>query len=203
MPIKPIDCSKYVIYKIVCLDFEVDYLYVGSTTNFTRRKQQHKNNCNNEKSAKFNFKLYTTIRANSGWDNWRMIKIKDFPCEHKWEAVKEEDRLMLELNANLNSQRASRSQKEWRSDNKEQLVEKRKKYYANNKENIAKQKKKYDADNKNKISEYKKQYRAVNKEKFAEKINCDCGCIITKGAEYNHKKSPKHKQLMEQLDLQN
>lgn len=218
MPIKPIDCSKYVIYKIVCLDLEVDYLYVGSTTNFTRRKQQHKNDCNNPKKHNYDTKIYKIIRANGGWENWKMIKIKDFPCDSKWEAIGEEDRIMLELNANLNSHRASRSQKEYRSDNKEQiaknlkhyyvdnkekLLENQKQYYTNNKETISEYKKQYYSNNKEQIAEYKKQYYTNNKEKFAEKINCECGCVILKYGEKRHKKSPKHLQLMKQLELQN
>ena len=188
MPRKPTDCSKYVIYKIVCLNADVDYIYVGSTTDFIRRKCSHKSNCNNQKRNSFNYKLYQTIRSNGGWENWKMIKIKDFPCEYKWEATKEEDRIMLELNANLNSNRASRSKQEWHNDNKEKMVEYHKTYYI---------------DNKEKMDKCHKNFYTNNKETLAEKINCECGCIVRRDGHSYHKKTPKHKQLMEQLELQN
>ena len=50
MPIKAVDYSKTVIYKIVCNDLEVKDIYVGSTSNFRNRKNKHKIKCNNEKT---------------------------------------------------------------------------------------------------------------------------------------------------------
>jgi hypothetical protein len=38
MPKTIIDYSKCVMYKIVCNDLEITDIYVGHTTNFTRRK---------------------------------------------------------------------------------------------------------------------------------------------------------------------
>jgi hypothetical protein len=43
MPKENIDYSKTIIYKIVCKDVNIKDCYVGSTTNFTNRKGQHKN----------------------------------------------------------------------------------------------------------------------------------------------------------------
>ena len=37
MPRQNVDYSKTVIYKIVCNDENVDYLYIGSTTDITKR----------------------------------------------------------------------------------------------------------------------------------------------------------------------
>ena len=65
--------SKYIIYKIYCDD--CDFIYVGSTKNFTRRKQQHKINCN--QTDKSNMKLYKTINEYGGWNNWKMICIEE------------------------------------------------------------------------------------------------------------------------------
>jgi hypothetical protein len=38
MPKTTIDYSKTVIYKIVCNDLDVKDIYIGSTTEFTKRK---------------------------------------------------------------------------------------------------------------------------------------------------------------------
>ena len=104
------DYTKTIIYKLINYDYP-DLVYVGSTTNFTKRKQNHKCNCHNEKRKKHNLKVYTNIRENDGWENWNMIKICDYPCENRREAELEEDRYMMELKASMNSHRASRTKK--------------------------------------------------------------------------------------------
>ena len=68
------DFSKTVIYKIINYDFP-DLIYVGSTTNFIKRKYTHKRD-----TKKSNNKLYVNIRINGGWESWAMIKICDYPC---------------------------------------------------------------------------------------------------------------------------
>ena len=136
MPKTPIDYSKAVIYSIVCKTDET-LLYVGSTTEFTKRKSAHKTDCINENSGKHNCPVYVMIRANGGWDNFNMTPVKEFPCNNKIQLVIEEERLRQEMNANLNTLRAYRSlevhkkeMKEWneqyRKDNAEQLLENKK-----------------------------------------------------------------------------
>ena len=49
MPRKIINYTNTIIYKIVCNDLNITDLYVGSTTDFTNRKYNHKSSCNNEK----------------------------------------------------------------------------------------------------------------------------------------------------------
>ena len=66
MPRLSIDYQKTVIYKIVCNDLTVTYIYVGMTTDFTNRKYNHKSDCNNITDKHYNFKIYDIIRANGG-----------------------------------------------------------------------------------------------------------------------------------------
>ena len=40
MPKKNIDYSKTIIYKIVCNDLNIIDVYVGQTTNFTKKKKK-------------------------------------------------------------------------------------------------------------------------------------------------------------------
>ena len=96
MPKTNIDYSKTIIYKLINYDYP-ELVYVGSTTNFTKRKQQHKSHCYNESGNAYDLKIYKTIRANDGWENWNMIKICDYPCNDSHEAQLEEDRNMIEL----------------------------------------------------------------------------------------------------------
>jgi len=42
MPRKIINYTNTIIYKIVCNDLNITDLYVGSTTDFTNRKYNHK-----------------------------------------------------------------------------------------------------------------------------------------------------------------
>jgi hypothetical protein len=174
MPKTIIDYSKTIIYKLVNYDCP-DLVYVGSTTNFTKRKQQHKSHCVNISSPKYSRKLYVSIRASGGWETWNMIKICDYPCNNKREAETEEDRYMIELKANLNMQRASRTKKQYREENKEKINDKKKQYYEDNKDKVKEHCKEYRENNKEKIKQFyednkdkKKQYYEDNKELIKE-----------------------------------
>lgn len=100
MPKCDIDYTNTVIYKICCKNKEISDIYVGHTTNFTKRKYQHKLSCINNKS---NSKIYKTIQENGGWDNWEMLEIATYNCKNSIEArIKEQEHYEL-LNATLNS----------------------------------------------------------------------------------------------------
>ena len=99
MPRTATDYSKLVVYKIQHIN-NPELLYVGSTTEFTKRKYNHKNYCGNDNGKKYNYKLYQMIRENGNWDMFNMIVVKEFPCENKRQAEAEEDRLIREMKAN-------------------------------------------------------------------------------------------------------
>ena len=103
MPKVNVDYSKTIIYKLVCNDLNITECYVGSTTNFTKRKNMHKSICNNPRDKKHNRKNYCFIRNNGGWSNWQMIEIEKHPCNDKNEATKRERYYYESLNASLNS----------------------------------------------------------------------------------------------------
>jgi hypothetical protein len=212
------DYAKTIIYKLINYDYP-ELVYVGSTTNFTKRKQYHKDSCLNEKGKKYNLKVYVSIRENDGWENWNMIKICDYPCENRREAELEEDKYMTELKANMNMIRASRTKQQYYKDNKEKIQENMKEYRDNNKEKIQENMKEYRDNNKEKIQEYmkeyNKEYRDNNKERInqenkeyyeknktkilknmKELVNCECGCEVTKSNLKRHQTSKKHIDLM-------
>ena len=83
MPKKITDYKKTKIYKLVCKDINIIKIYVGHSTNWVQRKSNHKTNCNNSKSKKYNFFVYQFIRENGGWDNFDMILIEEYECENK------------------------------------------------------------------------------------------------------------------------
>ena len=100
MPKCLIDYSNTIIYKIFCKDITVKDTYVGHTTNFTKRKYQHKLGSNNITN---NLKIYKVIRDNGGWDNWDMIEIAKYNCKDATEARIKEQEHYESLNTSLNS----------------------------------------------------------------------------------------------------
>jgi hypothetical protein len=165
-----VDYSKTIIYKVI--DNECpELVYVGSTTNFTKRQKEHKSAAMNPKNVGYNRKLYISIRENGGWEKWEMIKLCDYPCKDKREAEQEEDRNMMEIKANLNMRRSfitSDIKKEymklWREEIKDKLKEQTKQYRLENKEKILINAQIYREENEEKI----RQYRYDNKEKQKE-----------------------------------
>lgn len=98
MPKKKIDYSNTIIYKIFCRDPSIKELYIGHTTNFVNRKYAHKISCKN-----CNSKLYTFIRENGGWDNWKILIIDDVECNNFEEARKVEQNYIDKYNSDLNT----------------------------------------------------------------------------------------------------
>jgi hypothetical protein len=188
------------IYKICCKDTTIKDIYVGSTTNFSRRKYNHKMSCNKEGNKAYNYHVYQFIRQNGGFKNWDMVEICKFSCENKRELCKEERRHLELFGATLNKVIPTRTKKEYYEDNKEQKLEYSKEYYEENKEIIAEKMKQYHIDNKEKILKKKKQYREDNKEKLLKKIQCECGSVHNKLSKAIHLKTNKHlKYINEQI----
>ena len=180
MPRQEIDYSKTVIYKIVCNDVAITDLYVGSTTNFTRRKSGHRERC----KKMTNLKIYKTINDNGNWENWTMVQIEAYPCENGNEARARERYWYEQLNATLNKICPFRDdKKEYYEENKESILSKNKEYYDTNKEKIIEVNKKYYNENKEKcanrdknryitkkdyILDQKAEYYKANKEKIVK-----------------------------------
>lgn len=191
MPLTKIDYSKTIIYKIVSNDLNITDVYVGSTTDFTRRKNQHKSSCNNINDKHYNFKLYQFIRANGGWGNFTMIEIEKCNCSDGNEARTIERRWYEQLNAKLNTVHPgafANGEKEYKKNYYETTKEQRKNYYETNKEEI---------------KQYYKIYYKTNKEQMNEQRSeaylCQCGCTIQKQSKVRHQKTKIHNKLMEKL----
>ncbi len=221
MPKKPIDYQNTIIYKIQSID-NPELLYVGSTTDFTKRKYVHKSDCHNPNGNKYNYKLYQMIRDNGGWDMFNMVIVKEFPCENKRQVECEEDKLIREMKSTLNSQRAFVTPEDiveynnqYRIEHKEQKAEYDRHYRIEHREQIAE----YAQLNSERISEYQKQYRIEHKEQRAEqqkqyyeqnkkriternkeKVICECGCVSTKIHLMRHKRTKIHQDLMKSIE---
>lgn len=97
--------TQYFIYKLACDD--CDFIYVGSTRSIKDRKRQHK-----KKSETSETKVYQKIREYGGWENWRMVILEecDETIETRRQAEMREEVFRLQLQADLNSRRAYRSE---------------------------------------------------------------------------------------------
>ena len=93
----------YTFYKLIHICNEIDdFVYVGSTSNVKCRKQQHKSNCNNPNYPGYNFKLYQVIRANGGFENFKMAILGTRENITKKEALMVEEEYRKSERANLN-----------------------------------------------------------------------------------------------------
>ena len=151
MPKVAIDYNNTIIYKIEHIEKD-DLIYVGHTTNWDRRKYQHKKCCNNENNSKHNLKLYKMMRENGGWEMFVMVEVEKYPCLDRREADKRETEIMKELKSNMNMKNSYTS--------KEDKIEKRKAYNDNH---IEDRKLRYER-NKDKVKLNRKEYYEINKE---------------------------------------
>ena len=156
---------EYFIYKLYNPD--CDFIYVGSTRDITARKNKHKSDCNNVNCPAYNSKIYKTIREHDGWDEWFMVVLEVMPDVTKMTAEMQEDAYRVDLNATMNSIKATRGLmtkeeyiKQYKIDNKEYFQEYQNKYYQNNREQLLK--------------------------KAYQKHDCLCG------GKYTHQNKPKH-----------
>jgi hypothetical protein len=187
-------------------------LYIGSTTDFTSRKAQHKYNIKKYKELegntkeKQNFYKYM-YEKNLEFDNIRFECIK-YPCNDKFELTREEGRLQREHLPICNFELAGRTIKERHQDHKNNNTE----HYQKE----LKRKKEWKKNNPDKVKimdhnkyikfrdvklEQAKEYYENNKERLnnirKEIFECECGAKIQKGSKSNHLKSPIHKSFIE------
>lgn len=169
MPRTPIDYQNNLNYKIEHID-KPSLVYVGHTTNWNNRKNQHKGNCINPNRKEYNLKLYRMIRENGGWEMFRMIEVEKYPCNDKREAEKRETEVMRELQSNMNTYRSFVTDEE----KKEYSSEYMKGYWSG--------------------------YLEANRPKINETQQCECSCIVFRRNINRHQRTKKHIHLLEKIN---
>jgi hypothetical protein len=145
------DYSKIQIYRFVCNDLTIKDNYIGSTTNWIKRKQHHKERCNNLNNNKSHLYIYQIMRNNGGFSNWNMVLIEDYPCENRRQAEQREQYWKEFYQDNMGQNRAFRTEeqkiqqkrelvRDHHQVNKDILNEQARAYYQANKERILEQK---------------------------------------------------------------
>ena len=147
------DYSKCCVYKLCCKDPEIDQFYIGSTTNPTKRKCDHKKCCTKVNDKEYNTYKYQFIRDHGGWLNWDLAVIEEFSCNSKMEQHKIERQYIENLKPSLNKAIPANyqagdvySQTEYNNsyyiDDKDKIIKQNKQYYDNNRDHILKRQRK-------------------------------------------------------------
>ena len=116
----------YTFYKIHKNGYEN---YIGSTVDYHKRKTEHKSDCNNKKSPKYNFPVYKYIRDNGGYNTFNHTILDTKFC-NKIDAEIYEGELMKIHKSTLNKQRNFTD-----ADKKEYKKDYNKEYQKNEKKN--------------------------------------------------------------------
>jgi hypothetical protein len=161
-----VDYSKGLIYKLCCSDPEVTDIYIGSTTNFIQRKKGHKKSCNNENNPSYNCYVYQIIREHGGFENWDMIQIEEYKSNNKKELESRERYWIETLKSSLNKAIPTRNMKEYREDNRTEILLKHRQYNEKNRETILL--------------------------KAKQKYTCECGSTLRISTKARHERTHKH-----------
>ena len=180
------------IYKIVCYD--TDEIYIGSTVvSLEDRLNKHKKPTNDCCSKQI---------IDRG--NYYIELLETYPCNNEFELYRKEGEYQKSIEC-INIQIAGRTRAEWRQDNKEAIAKNKHEYYQNNKEAIAKHMNEYRQDNKEAIAKQKLEYYQDNKEAIlasnSKVVICECGIKSTRINLARHKRTKKHINLMNKLNL--
>ena len=165
------DYKQGKIYKIVCN--VTGKVYIGSTIEtLARRLTGHRATYKRFKGGKsHNCSSFQIIEQG----NYDIVLIENCPCESKDELHKQERHFIESLEC-VNKAIPTRTNKEWRNDNKETLKEKATQYRQDNIESIKEKANQYYQDNKIQIKQYyhdnqerTKQYFQDNKDTIRQK----------------------------------
>ena len=186
-----VNYNKSIVYKLCCKDPDITDIYIGSTTDFTKRKWSHKSKC---KLSDIN--VYKFIREHGNWNNWDMVQVEAYKAENKRDLESRErhwiETLKSSLNKNIPSQTRTEYLVKYNEINKETIAKYKTDWYQINKEQITKYSSEYRKNNKTLINEKSSIRYQKNKEKINEKVVCECGFEGSKTHLNRHKKSKKH-----------
>ena len=186
----PPDYSNTVIYRFYCIDPKIKDDYIGHSVNFHMRKIKHKNCCNNNKNSskkEYHTKVYTFIRENGGFDNWKFEILEYADLNDKDEAETLEGDYIEIFDPTLNKNDVGLTPDE-RAENK-------KKYHKKKSEDPEFRKKQAETTKKwaEANPEKAKASAAADAERAKEKTTCVCGAIHNWGGKARHLDTPKHK----------
>ena len=170
MTTKQKDYSKGKIYKLI--DNTNGDIYIGSTVR-TLKDRLREHRCKNNSCISKRI-------INNG--NYIIELIKNYPCNNVDELEKEESKY-IKIQDCINIQIPTRTKNEWSKDN-----------YAKNEDRRC-YVKDYNQTYYNKNKTYYADY-AKNNANRTKKVVCECGCEVRQDNLIRHRKSNKHKKLI-------
>ena len=194
------DYQEGKIYKIY--NTITDDIYIGSTTQrLCERMRQHR--CDSRSKKQGHLRIYKAFKEH-GIDNFFIELIEKCPCNDKDELRKKEGEYIRLLKPSLNIRIEGRTKQEYFVDNRDSIRQKTKAYYEEHKEEKKEYDKHYRKNNQEHIFKRKQQYREANKERIAthkaEKVKCECGCMIARVNLAPHKRTKKHKKILQTME---
>jgi hypothetical protein len=162
-----------VIYQIRCKNPIITDIYIGSTTQFNKRKVLHKSRCTNEHGFMYNSQPYVFIRSNGGWDEWLMEILEKYKTCSK-EDLRHRERLYYEIyEPTLNSRAPYVEPSQFNARQymlrREACLIYRKQYYDTNRKEILNKAKEYATSHKEEKSIYNKLYADSHKDELTKK----------------------------------
>ena len=153
------DYSKGKIYRIVCNTSGL--VYYGSTSQpyLSKRLRNHVEEYNKYKNG-LKHSGITSIKILEN-QNYEIVLVENYPCQSKEELHKRE-RFYIENNECVNKCIPTRTAKEYKTDNRDKIIQQMKEYDLKNKDRA----KEYKQLNKNKIKEAMKIYYEKRKDKI-------------------------------------
>ena len=172
-------------------------IYVGSTIRTLKeRLQRH--------VSDYRTGVYKSSQEILKQGNYKIILIKNFPCNSKNELEREEGKFQRDLEC-INKNIAGRTVEEYRIENREALNAKYKEHYIENREAINARQKEYNMKNREALLAKKKEYYIENREainaKMKEKFNCECGGKYIRINKSIHLKTKKHQKFKNTMNI--
>jgi hypothetical protein len=163
--------SDAVIYKIHSLDPAITDFYVGSSTNMTKRRYEHKKRSlqTSDSSAErgHNALLYKHIRANGGWEGWDMVLVEHYPCDNRTALEIRERHWIETLGATLNKNKPAGSA-------------------------VASGQSGYSKHITHRARQHSRETRERAKVRARERVECECGVMVPRCNYARHCRSAKH-----------
>lgn len=163
--------------------------YIGSTCKdyLSQRLAGHRDQYKRWKEGNDNFVSSFNILERGDYE---MVLLEDYPCKSK-DQLHSRERFWIEQGECINIHIPTRTNREYREDNKEHLKEKAKEYYVENREEIRDRAKQHYEVNKQVILEQQRRYYQANRDKILQKDKEHRGerkeTLNERARQYHHK----------------
>ena len=182
----PVNYQNGIIYRIY--DNTNGDVYYGSTANTLRfRMGTHKTDAKSDRKCKSK-----SIILN---DDYFYSEIEKYPCNSKKE-LETRERYYIENFTCVNKYVPTRTIKEYREDNKEELSRYATKYREDHKEEAKLFSKKHYQRNKEEIKQYRQDHKEELQSISRVKYNCLCGGKYTTSHKALHERTKKHQKYI-------